>query len=95
MSSNKLPLTLLLMDAGFWVQSTHGMRPGGDDVDAQIRLPGLLNDSYYRNVLCEYGAFFAIANRIDQVHRNAWIGFQPWRAASRNVSWAPVNPSII
>ncbi|XP_073396654.1 uncharacterized protein [Physcomitrium patens] len=66
--------------------STHARRPTDDDVDAQERLPGLLNDSYYRNVLCEFGTFFAIANRIDVVHKNPWIGFQPWRASSRNVA---------
>ena len=60
-------------------------RPGDDDVDAEVRLPGLLNDTYYRNLLCEYGAFFAIANRIDLIHKNPWIGFQPWRTSSKNV----------
>lgn len=60
-------------------------RSGHDDVDAALRLP-VLNDSYYREVLCEYGAFFAIANRIDRVHKNAWIGFQPWRASGRKVA---------
>ena len=70
------------------MQSTRGKRPGDDDVDAQLRLPGLLNDSYYRNIFCEYGGFFALANRIDHVHKNAWIGFQPWRASSRKVGLA-------
>ena len=70
----------------FIVQSTRARRPGDDDFDAQERLPGLLNDSYYRNVLCKYGAFFAIARHIDLVHKNPWIGFQPWRASSKNVS---------
>jgi hypothetical protein len=60
-------------------------RPGDDDVDAEVRLPGLLNETYYRNVLCEYGAFFAIANRIDLIHKNPWIGFQHWRTSSKNV----------
>lgn len=67
------------------VQSTRARRPGDDDVDAQERLPGLLKDSYYRNVLCEYGAFFAIADRIDFLHKHPWIGFQQWRASSKNV----------
>lgn len=74
-----------LFEFPFFLQSTHARRPTDDDVDAQERLPGLLNDSYYRNVLCEFGTFFAIANRIDVVHKNPWIGFQPWRASSRNV----------
>ena len=66
-------------------QSTVGKRPGDDDVDAQVRLPVLLNQTYYRNLLCDYGAILAIGNRIDRIHKNAWIGFQPWRAVSKNV----------
>lgn len=66
------------------MQSTKGRRPGADDVDAPSRLP-LLNTAYYRDVLGEYGAFFAIANRIDRIHKNAWIGFQSWRATARMV----------
>eukprot|EP00249_Psilotum_nudum_P011445 c23181_g1_i1 orf=1-2895(+) len=62
-----------------------GMRSGVDDVNAAQRLP-LLNDSYYQNVLCEYGAIFAVATHIDQIHKNAWIGFQSWRAAGRKVA---------
>ncbi|KAL0339470.1 UNVERIFIED_CONTAM: hypothetical protein Sangu_1469100 [Sesamum angustifolium] len=62
--------------------STKGRRPGADDVDAPSRLP-LLNNGYFRDVLGEYGAFFAIANRIDRIHKNAWIGFQSWRATAR------------
>ncbi|CAK9192739.1 unnamed protein product [Sphagnum jensenii] len=66
--------------------STAGKRPWDDDVDAQSRLPALLNGSYYRDALCEYSALFAIAKQIDHVHKNAWIGFQPWWATSRNVA---------
>ncbi|THU72727.1 hypothetical protein C4D60_Mb04t15220 [Musa balbisiana] len=62
-----------------------GRRPGADDVDASSRLP-LLSNSYYRDALGECGAFFALANRIDRVHKNAWIGFQSWRASARKVS---------
>ncbi|KAH6786132.1 hypothetical protein C2S51_038587 [Perilla frutescens var. frutescens] len=62
--------------------STKGRRPAADDIDAPARL-SLLNHVYYRDVLGEYGAFFAIANRIDRVHKNAWIGFQSWRATAR------------
>ena len=53
-------------------------------MDAPSRLP-VLNNPYYRNVLSEHGAFFAIANRIDRIHKNAWIGFQSWRATARKV----------
>ncbi|XP_065024191.1 uncharacterized protein LOC135649596 [Musa acuminata AAA Group] len=65
--------------------SSKGRRPGADDVDASSRLP-LLSNSYYRDALGECGAFFALANRIDRVHKNAWIGFQSWRASARKVS---------
>ncbi|KAL0428793.1 UNVERIFIED_CONTAM: hypothetical protein Sradi_0505300 [Sesamum radiatum] len=64
--------------------STRGRRPGADDIDATSRLP-LLNNAYYRDFLEEYGAFFAIANRIDRIHKNSWIGFQSWRATARMV----------
>lgn len=74
-----------------FLQSSKGRRSGIDDVDAPSRLP-LLNDPYYRNVLGEYGAFFAIANRVDRIHKNAWIGFQSWRATARNV--CDISPSI-
>lgn len=60
-------------------------RSGYDDIDAAARL-SLLNNTYYQEVLCEFGAFFAIANRIDRVHKNSWIGFQSWRAAGRKVA---------
>ncbi|KAE9605364.1 hypothetical protein Lal_00024805 [Lupinus albus] len=65
--------------------STKGRRPGRDDVDAPSRLP-LLTNTYYRDVLGEYGAFFAIANMIDRLHKNAWVGFQSWRATARKAS---------
>ncbi|XP_058096001.1 uncharacterized protein LOC131241259 isoform X5 [Magnolia sinica] len=65
--------------------STKGRRPGFDDIDAPSRLP-LISDPYYRDALGEYGAFFALANRIDRIHKNAWIGFQSWRAAARKAS---------
>ncbi|KAH7388539.1 hypothetical protein KP509_16G080800 [Ceratopteris richardii] len=60
-------------------------RSGHDDIDAASRLP-LLNNTYYQEVLCEFGALFAIANRIDRIHKNSWIGFQSWRASARKVS---------
>ena len=64
-----------------------------DDVDGPSRLQ-LLNNPYYRDTLGEYGAFFAIANRIDRLHRNAWIGFQSWRATARKV-WEYVPPPLV
>ncbi|XP_031111693.1 uncharacterized protein LOC116015682 isoform X2 [Ipomoea triloba] len=65
--------------------STKGRRPGLDDIDAPSSLP-LLDNTYYRNLLSEYGGFFAIANQIDNIHKNAWIGFQSWRATARKES---------
>ncbi|KZV38029.1 hypothetical protein F511_25255 [Dorcoceras hygrometricum] len=65
--------------------STKGKRPGADDVDAPSRLP-LLNSSYYREVMGDFGGFLAIANRTDQIHKNAWIGFQCWRVTARKES---------
>lgn len=62
--------------------ATRGRRPGADDVDASSRLP-LLSNPYYRDLLGEFGAFLAIANRVDRVHKNAWIGFQSWRVTAR------------
>lgn len=67
-----------------YLQSTKGRRPRAEDIDAPSRLP-LLNKPYYRDILGEYGAFFAIANSIDRVHKNAWIGFQSWRATASKV----------
>ncbi|XP_021887787.1 uncharacterized protein LOC110807078 isoform X1 [Carica papaya] len=69
--------------------STKGRRPKTDDVDAPSRLP-ILNNPYYRDILGEYGAFFAISNRIDRLHKNAWIGFQFWRATARKASLSMV-----
>jgi glycosyltransferase involved in cell wall biosynthesis len=65
--------------------STKGRRSGADDVDAPARLQ-ILNNPYYRDALGEVGGFFAIANRIDRIHKNAWIGFQSWRATARKES---------
>ncbi|CAA6671588.1 unnamed protein product [Spirodela intermedia] len=74
--------------------SNKGRRPGGDDIVASSRLP-LLSDSYYRDVLAEHGAFFALANRIDRIHKSAWIGFQSWRAAARKVSLSKRAESVL
>lgn len=65
-------------------QSTKGRRLEADDIDAPYRLP-LLSNAYYRDVFGEFGAFFAIANRIDRIHKNSWIGFGSWRATARKV----------
>ncbi|KAL6977154.1 hypothetical protein U1Q18_025948 [Sarracenia purpurea var. burkii] len=62
--------------------STRARRLRSDDVDAVGRLP-ILNDSYYRDILCEIGGMFAIANSVDNIHKRPWIGFQSWRAAGR------------
>ncbi|KAJ4837388.1 hypothetical protein Tsubulata_029285 [Turnera subulata] len=65
--------------------STKERRLRSDDVDAVARLP-LLNETYYRNILCEIGGMFSIANKVDNIHGRPWIGFQSWRAAGRKVS---------
>ncbi|KAJ0430356.1 putative glycosyl transferase, family 1 [Helianthus annuus] len=68
--------------------STKGRR-SRDDIDAPSRLP-LLSVPYYRNALGDFGAFFAIANRIDRIHKNAWIGFSSWRATAKKASLSKV-----
>ncbi|KAL5709702.1 hypothetical protein ACHQM5_020360 [Ranunculus cassubicifolius] len=65
--------------------STRARRPRSDDIDAVFRLP-LLNDTYYRDILCELGGMFSIANKVDTIHSVPWIGFQSWRASGRKVS---------
>ncbi|XP_051116209.1 uncharacterized protein LOC127241290 isoform X2 [Andrographis paniculata] len=65
--------------------STKARRLSSDDVDAVGRLP-ILNDTYYRDILCEIGGMFSIANVINDIHKTPWIGFQSWRAAGRKVS---------
>ncbi|KAI3739456.1 hypothetical protein L2E82_29861 [Cichorium intybus] len=62
--------------------STKSRRLRSDDVDAVGRL-SILNESYYRDILLEMGGMFSIANRVDNVHKRPWIGFQSWRAAAR------------
>ncbi|CAN0825132.1 hypothetical protein LINGRAHAP2_LOCUS314 [Linum grandiflorum] len=74
--------------------SSKGRRPMSDDIDAASRLQ-LLNDPYYRETLGEYGAFFALANRFDRVHKNAWIGFQSWRATARKESLSTVAENAL
>lgn len=65
--------------------TTRAQRLTSDDVDAVGRLP-ILNDTYYRDILCEVGGMFAIANKVDNIHKRPWIGFQSWRASARKVS---------
>ncbi|KAL4586124.1 hypothetical protein LXL04_010755 [Taraxacum kok-saghyz] len=65
--------------------STKGRRSRTDDIDGPSRLP-LLSIPYYRDTLGDFGAFFAIANRIDRIHKNAWIGFSSWRATAKKAS---------
>ncbi|KAK7268471.1 hypothetical protein RIF29_21170 [Crotalaria pallida] len=74
--------------------SRRAQRQRSDDVDAVGRLP-LLNDTYYWGVLCEMGGMFAIANRVDSVHRRPWIGFQSWRAAGRKVALSAEAEKIL
>ncbi|KAK1425246.1 hypothetical protein QVD17_20594 [Tagetes erecta] len=65
--------------------STKGRRPRTDDIDAPSRLR-LLSIPYYRDALGDFGAFFAIANRVDRIHKNSWIGFSSWRATAKKAS---------
>lgn len=65
--------------------STRARRLRSDDVDAVARLP-ILNDTYYRDILCEIGGMFSIANGVDNIHKRPWIGFQSWHAAGRKAS---------
>ncbi|CAL0316803.1 unnamed protein product [Lupinus luteus] len=65
--------------------SRRARRQRSDDVDAVSRLP-LLNDTYYMDILCEMGGMFAIANKVDSIHRRPWIGFQSWHAAGRKAA---------
>uniref|UniRef100_A0ACD5VEY5 Uncharacterized protein n=1 Tax=Avena sativa TaxID=4498 RepID=A0ACD5VEY5_AVESA len=74
--------------------SSKGRRPGADDIDASSRLP-LLNNGYYRDILGEFGAFFALSNRIDRIHKNSWIGFQSWRMTARKVTLSKNAESAI
>ncbi|XP_058083227.1 uncharacterized protein LOC131231146 isoform X2 [Magnolia sinica] len=65
--------------------STRARRSRSDDVDAVLRLP-FLNDTYYKDLLCEIGGMFSIAKEVDSIHNIPWIGFQSWRAVGRRVS---------
>ncbi|GAB4836335.1 hypothetical protein Ancab_001250 [Ancistrocladus abbreviatus] len=65
--------------------STRSTRLSSDDIDAVSRLP-FLNNSYYRDLLCEIGGMFSIAYKVDDIHKRPWIGFQSWQASGRKVS---------
>ncbi|KAK8941246.1 hypothetical protein KSP39_PZI010609 [Platanthera zijinensis] len=65
--------------------SSKGHRLGTDDIDAFSRLP-FLGNADYRDILGEFGAFFALADHIDRIHKNSWIGFQSWRLGARKAS---------
>ncbi|KAK1283554.1 hypothetical protein QJS10_CPB21g00300 [Acorus calamus] len=62
-----------------------GQRPISDDIDAVGRLP-ILNETDYSDVLGEVGGMFAVADKIDALHKPPWIGFQSWRAAGKKVA---------
>ena len=79
-----LPLFLLHFLLSLVYQSSRARRLSSDDVDGVGRLP-ILNDTSYRDILCEIGGMFAIANGIDDIHKGPWIGFQSWRAAGKRV----------
>ena len=68
----------------FLYQSTKARRLSSDDVDAVNRLP-FLNNSRYRDLLCEMGGLFSIAYKVDEIHKKPWIGFQSWRTSGRKV----------
>ncbi|KAI3740963.1 hypothetical protein L2E82_31438 [Cichorium intybus] len=70
--------------------STKSRSLRSNDVDAVGRL-SILNESYYRDILLEMGCMFSIANRVDNVHKRPWIGFQSSRAAARKESADNVN----
>ncbi|XP_065870744.1 uncharacterized protein [Euphorbia lathyris] len=74
--------------------SRKGRRPRSDDVDAVARLR-ILNDTYYRNLLCEIGGMFSVANKVDDIHKRPWIGFQSWRAAGRKVSLSTMAERVL
>ncbi|XP_020588819.1 uncharacterized protein LOC110030446 [Phalaenopsis equestris] len=65
--------------------SRSARRPRSDDLDAISRLP-ILNNSYYKDIFCEFGAMLSIANKVDSIHKIPWIGFQSWHASGRKVS---------
>lgn len=67
-----------------FTQSKGALRPKSDDVDGVMRLP-LLDNKQYSDLICELGGMLSIANKIDNIHKIPWIGFQSWRAVGRKV----------
>ena len=76
------------------LQSPRALRLKSDDVNAPQRLP-LSKNRFYQDILCEIGGMFAIANKIDTIHRRPWIGFQPWQADGRKVNPANIVSSLV
>ena len=74
-------------------QSTRGLRLRSDDINAVARLP-ILNETHYRDILCEIGGMFAVAKKVDNIHGRPWIGFQSWHAAGRKVFFILMNLTI-
>lgn len=67
-------------------QSASQARPGGSDIDAP-NLHELLRETYYQNLLCEYGGFFALAANMGSLQAaTPWLGFQSWEAADKKVA---------
>lgn len=90
-SSTLILATLFMILVMYFFQSTKSRRLRSDDLDAVGRL-SVLNDTYYRDILLEMGGMFSIANRVDNVHKRPWIGFQSWYAAARKVNWVSLCP---
>ena len=77
---------LVMPSSRLTLQSKSTRRPlMHDDVSSWGRLP-VLSSPYYSAALCDVAAMLAVSYRIERVHRNPWIGFQPWRLASEKVS---------
>lgn len=74
--------------------SAGARRLSSDDVNAVVRLP-ILNQTYYRDILCEIGGMFAIAKKVDNIHGRPWIGFQSWHASGRKVSLSPKAEKVL
>lgn len=55
-----------------------------DDLLASERL-SVLQNPFDRNNLCEVGGMFSVAFHIDRIHKQPYIGFQPWQATAQNV----------
>lgn len=76
--------SIFLLVVHIFTQSKKARRPKSDDVDAVARLP-LLDNKQYSDLICELGGMLSIANKVDNIHKIPWIGFQSWRAVGRKV----------